>query len=189
MLGTMFETLKERITDIQATPWEGGGTVATVSALAAMALVALVDGFSSQTWVPLLDSLNLVFHEAGHPIFGIFGWETLGILGGTLMQLIVPLLVLTAAWGRRQTAGAALAACWFFQNFHNIARYMADAREQVLPLAGGGEHDWFNLFLRWGCLQSDTTIARNVHILGWLGMLGSAAWLTWRWFRRDPAQP
>ena len=189
MLETMLEDLKERFSDIQDAPWTGSGTVAAGSALAAMAIVALVDGLSTQTWVPVLDSLNLVFHEAGHPLFGIFGWETLTILGGTLMQLIVPLLVLAAAWGRRQAAGAALAACWFFQNFHNIARYMADARAQVLPLVGGGEHDWLNLFLRWGCLQSDIAIARNVHILGWLGMLGSAAWLLWRWARREFPQP
>lgn len=188
MLEAMFEDLKDQFSGIQAAPWEGGGTVATVSALAAMLLVSLVEGLSVQSWVPVLDSLNLAFHEAGHPLFGIIGWETLTILGGTLMQLIVPLLVFTAAWSRRQAAGAALAACWFFQNFHNIARYMADAREQVLPLAGGGEHDWFNLFLRWGCLQSDTAIARNVHILGWLGMFGSAAWLIWRWARREPPQ-
>jgi hypothetical protein len=189
MLEAMFEALKERYGDLQASPWEACGTAASASALAVMSLVALVDALSTQTWVPVLDSLNLVFHEAGHPLFGIFGWETLTILGGTLMQLIVPLLVLTAAWGRRQAAGAALAGCWFFQNFHNIARYMADAREQVLPLAGGGEHDWFNLFLRWGCLKSDTAIARDVHILGWLGMLGSAAWLLWRWARREALQP
>lgn len=189
MLEAMLEDMKELFRDIQASPWEGGGTAAAASALAAMIVVGLVDACSAQTWVPLLDSLNLVFHEAGHPLFGIFGWETLTILGGTLMQLIVPLLVLAAAWGRRQAAGAALAACWFFQNFHNIARYMADAREQALPLAGGGEHDWFNLFLRWGCLQSDTAIARNVHILGWLGMLASAAWLLWRWTRREEPQP
>ena len=185
----MLEELRDRFDDLRATPWEGNGSVAVGAALITMLIVALVDGLSRESWVPVLDSLNLVFHEAGHPLFGIFGWETLTILGGTLMQLLVPLLVMVAAWGRRQAAGTALAACWFFQNFHTIARYMADAREQVLPLVGGGEHDWFNLFLRWGCLERDTAIARNVHILGWLGMLASAAWLIWRWTRREAPQP
>ncbi|MFZ2256380.1 MAG: hypothetical protein WAW59_07155 [Patescibacteria group bacterium] len=32
---------------------------------------------------------NLIFHEAGHVIFMPFG-ELLAILGGSLMQLIVP---------------------------------------------------------------------------------------------------
>ncbi len=185
----MFEELKERFRDIASSPWEGTGTGAVATAWIAMALVALVEGLSRESWVPVLDSLNLVFHEAGHPLFGLFGWETLTILGGTLMQVLVPLLVAGAAWGRRQAAGTALAVAWFFQNFHNIARYMADAREQVLPLVGGGEHDWFNLFERWGYLERDTAIARNVHILGWLGMLGSAAWLLWRWMKRETPHP
>ena len=184
----MIQTFRDAFQDLRASPWEGDGQVAVASALSLMLLVALVEGLSQESWVPVLDSLNLVFHEAGHPLFGIFGWETLTILGGTLMQLLVPMLVFAAAWGRRQAAGTALAACWFFQNFHSIARYMADAREQALPLVGGGEHDWFNLFLRWDCLERDTAIARNVHILGWLGMLGSATWLIWRWARREAPQ-
>lgn len=184
MLGAMFDDLYARFQELRETPWEGTGGLAVGAALGAMALVALVEALSREAWVPVLDSLNLVFHEAGHPLFGIFGWETLAILGGTLMQLLVPLVVAGAAWGRRQAAGTALALAWCFQNFHTIARYMADAREQVLPLVGGGEHDWFNLFARWGCLARDTAIARQVHALGWLGMAGSAAWLVWRWTKR-----
>ena len=48
---------------------------------------------------------------------------------------------------------------WLFQNFWNIARYMADARAQVLPLVGNGEHDWTEIFSRWGVLRRDTGIA------------------------------
>jgi len=177
----MLDDLTARLRDLASEPWEGAGTVQVGAAIAVMALVAAVDGLSQESWVPILDSLNLVFHEAGHPVFGLFGWETLTILGGTLMQLLVPALVAAAAWTKRQAAGTALAVCWLFQNLHNIARYMADARAQELPLVGGGEHDWFNLFSRWGCLSSDTAIAAKVHAVGWLGMLASALWLGWRW--------
>ena len=187
MLADMIADLKERLQDLARTPWEGAGTVPAASALAAMVLTALVEATSREGWVPVLDSLNLIFHEAGHPIFGLFGWETLAILGGTLMQVLVPLLVAGAAWSRRQAAGTALAFAWAFQNLHNIARYMADARAQVLPLVGGGEHDWFNLFVRWGCLDRDTSIAAATHTVAWLGMACSAAWLAWRWLRRAEA--
>lgn len=187
MLPPLLEDLKDRLQDLARTPWEGAGTVPATSALAAMVLTALVEATSREGWVPVLDSLNLIFHEAGHPIFGLFGWETLAILGGTLMQVLVPLLVAGAAWSRRQAAGTALAFAWAFQNLHNIARYMADARAQVLPLVGGGEHDWFNLFVRWGCLDRDTSIAAATHTVAWLGMAGSAAWLAWRWLRRAEA--
>lgn len=58
---------------------------------------------------------------------------------------------------------------------------MADARAQLLPLVGGGDHDWTNVFSRWGVLSSDTVIAAVVHSAGWLGMLAAWGWLVWRW--------
>lgn len=38
--------------------------------------------------------------------------------------------------------GLAMAWVWLGENLLNIARYLGDARAQVLPLVGGGEHDW-----------------------------------------------
>ena len=35
-------------------------------------------------------------HEAGHTLFGLFGWRTLGILGGSLLQLFMA--TLTKKW-------------------------------------------------------------------------------------------
>ena len=180
----MLEEMRERLEDAWNEPWHPLGLPALVALLALFLLVALVEAGSERHWVPLLDSANLAFHEAGHPIFGIFGWETLAILGGTLMQLLVPLLVAGSFWWKRQAAGYAFGLYWAFQNLHNIARYMADARDRVLPLAGGGEHDWTELFLRWGCLRQDRLIAGRVAILGWVGMLAVAAWLFYRW-RKD----
>lgn len=134
-------------------------------------------------WVPLLDGVNLLFHEAGHPLFGLFGWEPLTILGGTLMQLLVPLLVAGSFWVRRQAHGVAAAGVWAFENLLNIARYVADARSQLLPLVGGGEHDWTTLLGRWGLLAQDHAIGNGLRGLGWLGMLACWGWLGWRWYR------
>jgi len=39
-----------------------------------------------------LDRVDLVFHEAGHVIFGFFG-EFIGLLGGSLMQVLIPAIV------------------------------------------------------------------------------------------------
>ena len=39
-----------------------------------------------------LDRVDLVFHEAGHLIFGFFG-EFIGVLGGSLMQVLIPAIV------------------------------------------------------------------------------------------------
>lgn len=180
-LAAMYAALEEPLVPVT--------TGKLVGALAAISIVFLVELTSQEGWVPILDSLNLVFHESGHPLFGIFG-ETIGFLGGTLMQLIVPLLVVASCWYKRQAAAIGLAGVWFFQNFLNIARYMADARTQELPLVGGGEHDWATLFGQWGILSADTRIAGVMHTIGWIGMLGCTAWILWRWMmdrQRDRA--
>ncbi|MEW6681492.1 MAG: hypothetical protein AB1451_01005 [Nitrospirota bacterium] len=130
-------------------------------------------------WVRIIDDANLVFHEAGHPIFGILG-STLGLYGGTLGQLAIPAGIAAAFWARREAVGVAVTGFWFFENFLNIARYMADARAQVLPLVGGGEHDWTTIFSRWGVLSSDTAIAGFAAGVGWLGMIGVWGWLAWQ---------
>lgn len=132
-----------------------------------------------------LDHVNLVFHEAGHPVFGVLG-PTLGLYGGTLGQLAMPLLALETFRRQGHTVGCAVGAVWVFENFLNIARYMADARAQALPLVGGGEHDWAEIFTRWGVLASDTVIAHAVATAGWAGMAAAWVWLGWRWWKAGP---
>ena len=173
--------MPEGLRELLEEPWQPVGTAglgATSIGFGAFFLVAL---WAEPGWVPLLDGVNLLFHEAGHPLFGLLGWETLTILGGTLMQLLVPLLVAGSFWVRRDAYGTAVAGVWTCENLLNIARYMADARAQVLPLVGGGEHDWTSLLSHWGCLAQDTTIAQVIRAMGWLGMAACWAWLVWRW--------
>ena len=57
---------------------------------------------------------------------------------------------------------------------------MSDARDQALPLVGGGEHDWGMLFAQWGVLQHDRTIGGITRDIGWIGMLATVAWLAYR---------
>lgn len=141
------------------------------------------DGFLS-----VVDHANLVFHEAGHVIFGILG-RTLGLYGGTLGQLAIPLIVGAAFLLQREAVSLAIAGVWFFQNFLNIARYIADARVQLLPLVGGGDHDWANILSRWGALAADTRIAGVVTAAGWIGMAAVWGWLVWRWAHSSEEEP
>ena len=74
---------------------------------------------------------------------------------------------------------------FFFENWLYTATYMADARAMVLPLVTTGdpdlaEHDWNTIFTSLGVLEYDTTIAAIIRLLGWSGMLASAAWLAAR---------
>jgi hypothetical protein len=129
-----------------------------------------------------LDGLNLIVHEGGHFLFVWFG-DTAELYGGTLLQLIVPVALALAFVRRREMPGFTLATVWFFQNFLNVARYMADARAQELPLVGGGGHDWFAILASWRLLQYDTRLAGALRAAGWIGMLATYVWFLWRWLQ------
>jgi hypothetical protein len=126
-----------------------------------------------------LDHANLIIHEGGHFFFSWFG-ETMHILGGTLGELIVPLLCASYFFWQREATGVAFCSFWFFENFPYIGTYMADARTAALPLVGSDESDWTILFGQWGLLAQDQKIGGIMRVLGWLGMIATAAWLAYR---------
>ncbi|MEQ1879773.1 MAG: hypothetical protein ABL878_02255 [Burkholderiales bacterium] len=169
-----------RVVEVHEQAWRPVGTAAFV---ASSLLVAGVCFFanSGERWVPILDSANLVFHEAGHPLFGLLLGERIAVYGGTLGQLAFPIVATISFWWRREALPFALCAAWLFENFWNIARYMADARDQLLPLVGGGDHDWTEIFSRWQVLQRDTAIAGFFSFLAWIGIVLIWVWLTRRW--------
>lgn len=88
-----------------------------------------------------LDSLDLAIHETGHLLFAV-GGETIGLLGGTLLQLAVPVVLAVALCRSGDRHGATVPIWWLAQNCWNVSVYIKDARPQQLPLAGEGEHDW-----------------------------------------------
>src|SRR5574337_1628666 len=98
-----------------AEDWRSVSRPALVGWLAFYA-VFLLHAAANKDGFLVLDHVNLVIHEAGHFFFGWFGY-TLGILGGTLGELLVPLLIAAYFFWRRETAGTAFAAFWFFENF------------------------------------------------------------------------
>ncbi|PWB59599.1 MAG: hypothetical protein C3F16_11855 [Betaproteobacteria bacterium] len=150
------------------------------SLVAVMAFAAISLGFhASMGWVPLLDSANLALHEAGHPLVGILS-NRLAVYGGTLFQLAFPVAVALHFHRRDHAVGAAAGAVWLGENLLNVARYMADARVQQLPLVGGGDHDWAEIFTRWHLINADTKVAGLTRILA----VGLMAWAVWWLYRR-----
>jgi hypothetical protein len=147
-----------------------------------IALLADTDGF-----IFIIDHANLLFHEAGHIIFGIFG-STPGLYGGTLGQLVFPVVTAVIFFREKALVSFSVSMLWLFENFFNIARYMADARAQELPLVGGGEHDWTRIFTRLGFLDYDTIIANFVRFIGWLGLISTMLFVTYQWNRYRKGQ-
>lgn len=134
-----------------------------------------------------LDSLDLAVHETGHVVF-TFGGETLALLGGTLMQLMLPAAFVVALWRGGDRHGAMVPLWWMGQNCWNISVYVRDARAQELPLVGGGEHDWALLLEQWGWLDRDQMLGRAVYLLGLL-LYGVAVVGGWLLLSSAPLKP
>ena len=132
----------------------------------------------------LIDYLFVPIHEGGHLLFGYFG-HTLMVAGGTLLQLGVPLLLAVYFAFQRQPTGVAFSSFFFFENFLNVATYMADSRRLELQYVTVGdpefaEHDWATMFTQMGALDYDTKIAAVVRAIGWVGMIAVVVWLWWK---------
>ena len=120
-----------------------------------------------------LHGVDLVFHEAGHVIFGFFG-EFVGIAGGSLNQVLIPVVATVAFLRTRQYASAAVTLFWTGQSLTDVAVYAADGRAMALPLlAEGLIHDWNWILGRLGLLGSAETIGRLMFGLGALTMLAA----------------
>lgn len=160
------------------TGWKPVGLGSAIGLGVMVGLLLALRAASADGWIPILDSANLALHEAGHPLIGMFS-ERLMVYGGALFQIVFPLAVVAHFKRQQQPLGCAVGGVWLGENLLNIARYMADARAQVLPLVGGGEHDWTEIFSRWGVVHRDLAIAGLTRWLGLALMLGAVAWL-WR---------
>ncbi len=153
-------------------------------AVFALLIVRMEAGF-----IPVLDHANLLFHEAGHPLIGLLSTR-LEPYGGTLGQLAFPIILFVKFARKGQPLSMAWSSIWFFENWFNISRYMADARKLELPLVGGGDHDWNTILQRWDILQFDTRIADALNIMAWSGIIATCACVAWRaWLDRGRPGP
>jgi len=159
--------------------WEPLTRARLAAFVAGLAVFFVILFRSEPGFMFILDHANLLFHEAGHPIVGLFS-SRLEPYGGTIGQLAFPIALAITCWRKGQAFGVAASCIWFFENWLNIARYMADARTLQLPLVGGGDHDWNTILSRWGLLAYDTRIAAGLRVGAWLGIAASCGWLAWR---------
>ena len=127
--------------------------------------------------------INLPFHEAGHLIFSPIG-RFMQVLGGSLGQLMMPLICLGSLLiQNRDGFGAAVGLWWFAESLMDIAPYINDARALDLVLLGGvtgkdveDYHDWEYILGTLGWLQYDHTLAHAAYALGSLLMILAYLW-------------
>jgi len=128
-----------------------------------------------------LHLINLVFHEAGHVVFGFLP-RFFVVLGGSATQVLIPLACLIAFWRRGDRFGVGVAAWWAGQNLVDLAPYINDARALELVLLGGRTgaevegHDWEYLLQALHLSIWDHRLARLAHVGGLLVMTAALVW-------------
>lgn len=136
--------------------------------------------------------ITLAFHEMGHIVFSPFG-RTLTILGGSIMQLVIPAAAaLYLLLRQRDWFGLAVGQAWLSFSTWELATYIDDANKEQLPLVSLGgvpEHDWSILLTQWHMLNECETIAtatRCVAFVTWATAIAFAGWLLYRMARPRP---
>ncbi|MCZ0932049.1 MAG: hypothetical protein OXJ52_02735 [Oligoflexia bacterium] len=130
-----------------------------------------------------LHNINLIFHEAGHILFMVFGNRFLTVLGGSLMQCLIPLIVMIYFLRKRKNFSASIMFWWLGQNFVDLAPYVYDAHDQAIILLGGGTgrdmpgyHDWRYLLTAMNLLPHYSKVAFLVNVFGKIILLLSFIW-------------
>ncbi|HLL99612.1 MAG TPA: hypothetical protein VK400_01040 [Pyrinomonadaceae bacterium] len=112
-------------------------------------------------------------HEAGHVLFRLFG-EFTGVAGGSLFQVIAPLVFFGYFLYHRKPFSASIVLFWVGQSITDVYVYAADAVVMQLPLlsgltgAEGGFHDWNYLLTETGLLHQTPLIAKIIRSTGTL---------------------
>jgi hypothetical protein len=148
---------------------------------ARLVMMDIPDWEMSRTFMHLV---LLPFHEFGHLLFRPFG-EFLMLLGGSLFQVLLPLLLGGYFLVKnRDPYAAALMLWWAAGGILDTAPYIYDAwKPQHVLLTGRtgdtGAHDFIDVLGDLGLLQQAQPIGRAVHAFGTAVMLLALAWGAW----------
>lgn len=129
-----------------------------------------------------LHLVHTPIHEAGHVFFRVFG-EFAGIAGGSLFQVVVPIVFFGYFVYHGKPFSASIVLLWAGQSMTDVYVYANDAQVMRLPLlsgltgAEGGFHDWNYLLSETGLLNKTKLIANIIRFAGtviiFLGIVGS----------------
>lgn len=122
--------------------------------------------FTYQDW-HFIDSVNLIFHEAGHVIF-IWAGEFMHVLGGSLTQVLIPLICGYYFMRLRDLPSSGICLAWAGQSLINVSIYAGDAVALKLPLLGGDSsmHDWLWLLTETHLFAYTDTVAHIMYVTG-----------------------
>ena len=87
-------------------------------------LASLIHGYNTHNpyeenfsfFIFILHTINLIFHEAGHPLMSIFGTIP-GIFGGTLFQIGIPAVCVFYFLLKKEYFSSGVVTLWVSSNF------------------------------------------------------------------------
>jgi hypothetical protein len=124
--------------------------------------------------------VNTPMHEAGHVFFRLLG-EFMGIAGGSLFQVIVPLVFFGYFVWNEKPFSASIVLFWVGNSILDVYVYANDAVVMQLPLLSGltgsegGFHDWNYLLTETGLLASTPLVAKIIRFTGTLVIFAAIA--------------
>ena len=139
-----------------------------------------------------LDNVDLPIHETGHLLFRPFG-EFMMVAGGSLFQVIFPIVFVGYFIWQRSFYSAAIVALWVGQSILNVWVYASDAVVMQLVLTSGftgsegSFHDWNYLLTHFGLLDSVKGVAKVIRFAGTVTIVAAGAMAIY--FSLQPAVP
>ena len=126
-----------------------------------------------------IDNFLLIIHEAGHTIFGFLGGRFITILGGTLLEILLPFCIFVYGWYNRKRVTAQFGLLLTSFAWIESSAYAADAMDRRMPLIGNlpkSSHDFYNLFSMNGSLNDYMFYA---WLMYWIGILTLILFFLW----------
>lgn len=157
------------------------------SSLAALALVLVLGFLTAHLLIrgngtPLVHALNTAIHRLGHAMSGWAG-ESGHLLGGTVLQLLIPAgLAALLRWKLDQPLATLACVWWLGDNLVHIGSYLGDAIHRGAPIAGD-VHAWEYLMRRWDLAAHAERMGQILHWSGVALMIATLALLLRRGLR------
>ncbi len=108
-----------------------------------VALLYVLWAFSTPSSPHFIDTVNLIFHEAGHTLVPFLG-ELVQASAGSIFQVLIPIVCAVAFMRKHDSYSVGLMLMWAGQSMGGVAHYAGDAINMQLELLGGEAtiHDW-----------------------------------------------
>jgi hypothetical protein len=123
----------------------------------------------------------LIFHEAGHVIFMVFG-RFMMVLGGSLFQVLLPALLSLAFLIKNKDPYGGSVLAWFTGvSFMDFAPYVYDAQNPKLMLISGATgkdsfHDWVFLLDKFDWVRLSKPMGMATYSFGLALMSAALLW-------------